>query len=72
MYVYIYNLNIFRYKEDITSEQKEALMAVLKRHTHPEISDEIRRELVHSKSRDVEDGGAMDEDTGLMMDLNLQ
>nr|CAG4651786.1 EOG090X058P [Triops cancriformis] len=43
-----------RYKEDISTEQKEALLELLKIHPHPQISAEVRRELVSSKSRDVE------------------
>ncbi|XP_077151418.1 bystin isoform X1 [Ranitomeya variabilis] len=43
-----------RYKEDMSSEQKEALLELLRIHSHPQISNEIRRELVNSKSRDVE------------------
>ncbi|NXN62242.1 BYST protein, partial [Rynchops niger] len=43
-----------RYKEDLSSEQKEALLELLKFHSHPQISPEIRRELVNSKTRDVE------------------
>uniref|UniRef100_A0A8D0AZ15 Bystin n=1 Tax=Salvator merianae TaxID=96440 RepID=A0A8D0AZ15_SALMN len=43
-----------RYKEDLSSEQKEAILELLKFHSHPQISPEIRRELVNSKSRDVE------------------
>ncbi|NXU47965.1 BYST protein, partial [Turnix velox] len=43
-----------RYKEDLSSEQKEALLELLKFHSHPQISLEIRRELVNSKTRDVE------------------
>lgn len=43
-----------RYKEDITSEQKEALLRLLKAHYHPQISSEVRRELCNSKSRDIE------------------
>ncbi|KAM8795947.1 bystin [Eudromia elegans] len=43
-----------RYKEDLSSEQKEALLELLKAHSHPQISPEIRRELMNSKSRDVE------------------
>eukprot|EP00062_Callorhinchus_milii_P014211 gi/632963310/ref/XP_007897808.1/ PREDICTED: bystin [Callorhinchus milii] len=49
-----------RYKEDLSSEQKEALMGLIKTHSHPPISGEIRRELVNSKSRDVEVGMAME------------
>nr|CAG4644240.1 EOG090X0BVA [Lepidurus arcticus] len=43
-----------RYKEDISSEQKEALLELLKKHPHPQIGAEVRRELVSSKSRDLE------------------
>ncbi|KAM9321509.1 bystin [Gastrophryne carolinensis] len=43
-----------RYKEDMSSEQKEALLELLRVHNHPQISNEIRRELANSKSRDVE------------------
>ncbi|KYO34237.1 bystin [Alligator mississippiensis] len=43
-----------RYKEDLSSEQKESLLELLKFHCHPQISPEIRRELVNSKTRDVE------------------
>ncbi|NXX96764.1 BYST protein, partial [Centropus bengalensis] len=43
-----------RYKEDLSSEQKEALLELLKFHSHPQISLEIRRELVNSRTRDVE------------------
>ncbi|MBN3271363.1 BYST protein, partial [Polyodon spathula] len=45
-----------RYKEDLSSEQKGALLELLKVHTHPSISAEIRRELVNSKCRDLEIG----------------
>ena len=44
-----------RYKEDISTEQKEALRGVLRKHRHHQITPEIRRELVESKCRDVED-----------------
>ncbi|PSN47734.1 Bystin [Blattella germanica] len=43
-----------RYKGDISSEQKEALLELLKHQTHPTITPEIRRELQHAKCRDVE------------------
>ncbi|KAM8976085.1 bystin [Pelodytes ibericus] len=48
-----------RYKEDMSSEQKESLLELLRIHTHPQISNEIRRELSNSKSRDVEGAGPM-------------
>ncbi|XP_069489144.1 bystin [Ambystoma mexicanum] len=43
-----------RYKEDLSSEQKEALLELLRTHTHPLVSSEVRRELVNSASRDTE------------------
>merc|ERR1712183_890915 len=43
-----------RYKEDIASEQKEALLELCKKHHHYKITAEVRRELMHSKSRDEE------------------
>jgi len=43
-----------RYKEDIASEQKEALLELCKKHHHFKITSEVRRELTHSKSRDEE------------------
>ncbi|KFV71696.1 Bystin, partial [Dryobates pubescens] len=43
-----------RYKEDLSSEQKEALLELLKFHSHPQISPQIRRELLGSKTRDLE------------------
>ncbi|KAL5013265.1 hypothetical protein ScPMuIL_007535 [Solemya velum] len=45
---------IQRYKEDISTEQKELLMELLRSHTHELITPETRRELVNSKCRDVE------------------
>ncbi|XP_078402418.1 bystin [Cetorhinus maximus] len=45
-----------RYKEDLSSEQKESLLELLRIHCHSQISPETRRELVNSKSRDVEVG----------------
>ncbi|XP_056462248.1 bystin [Gadus chalcogrammus] len=43
-----------RYKADLASEQKEAVLELLKVQTHPHISAEIRRELQNSESRDLE------------------
>lgn len=43
-----------RYKSDISSEQKEALLKLLKKQSHHTITPEIRRELQHAKCRDVE------------------
>jgi len=41
-----------RYKEYLGSEQKEALLAILRVHLHQQITQEIRRELMNSKCRD--------------------
>lgn len=43
-----------RYKEDLSSEQKESVLGLLKQHLHEKITPEIRRELQFSKCRDVE------------------
>lgn len=40
-----------RYKNDITDDQREALMAVARIHTHHAITPEIRRELLAGKPR---------------------
>ena len=42
-----------RYKEDLSVEQKEALMELIRSKTHHEITPEIRREIVNSKCRDL-------------------
>uniref|UniRef100_A0AAR2JWY3 Bystin n=1 Tax=Pygocentrus nattereri TaxID=42514 RepID=A0AAR2JWY3_PYGNA len=44
-----------RYKADLSSEQKEALLELLKIQNHPQISAEIRRELHNTEARDLED-----------------
>lgn len=43
-----------RYKNDISSEQKDALFALLRKQQHLKLTSEIRRELVASHCRDVE------------------
>lgn len=43
-----------RYKGDVSTEQREALLELLKHQSHPSITPEIRRELQHAKCRDVE------------------
>lgn len=52
------------YKEDISSEQKDALMELCQKHFHPRITPPVKRELANSKSRDKEDAipANMDED----------
>ena len=42
-----------RYKEDVSMEQKEALLELIRVRSHHEISPEIRREIVHSNCRDL-------------------
>ncbi|KAI4465508.1 bystin [Holotrichia oblita] len=43
-----------RYKADISSEQRDALLQLLKKQHHTTITPEIRRELQNAKCRDVE------------------
>jgi essential nuclear protein 1 len=45
---------VVRYKEDMASEQKEALLELLRKHKHPGITEDIRREIIYSRSRDKE------------------
>lgn len=52
-----------RYKQDLTPEQKEVLMELLKYKQHGAITPEIRRELLHAVSRD----DMMDGPPGMMM-----
>lgn len=42
-----------RYKEDISFDQKEALLELLRLKPHQDISGEVRREIVNSKCRDM-------------------
>lgn len=44
-----------RYKGDISTEQKEALLALLKVQSHHSITPEVRWELQHSQCRDAEE-----------------
>jgi len=41
-----------RYKDSVSSEQRDALLALLRIQRHPQITDEIRRELLSAKCRD--------------------
>lgn len=43
-----------RYKNDISTEQREVLMHLLRKQCHPKITQEIRRELQAAKCRDIE------------------
>ncbi|EDW05592.1 bystin [Drosophila mojavensis] len=53
-----------RYKNDISSEQKEALLQLLKKKSHPKITPDIRRELQAAQCRDVEMMETMNETAG--------
>lgn len=43
-----------RYKNDISTEQRDALMALLRKQSHPKMVADIRRELLAAKCRDAE------------------
>lgn len=43
-----------RYKADISTEQRDALLELLRKQSHPTITHEIRRELQAAKCRDAE------------------
>ena len=43
-----------RYKGHVSSEQRDALMDLIKHQGHYKITQEIRRELVNAKCRDLE------------------
>ena len=48
-----------RYASDLTPDQKDALLDIARAHPHPQISPEVRRELVNSVVRGearMEDG----------------
>lgn len=49
-----------RYKNDISSEQRDALFALLRKQQHMKLTPEIRRELAASRCRDVEMEEPMD------------
>jgi len=44
-------LYLFRYASDLTPDQKDALLDVIRASPHPQIGAEIRRELVNSVVR---------------------
>jgi len=58
-----------RYKSDISTEQKEALLELIKKKTHFEITNEVRRELSNARCRDID----VNEDANSQhsIDLNL-
>ncbi|CAH2068587.1 unnamed protein product, partial [Iphiclides podalirius] len=49
-----------RYKADISTEQRDALLELLRKQSHPTITPEIRRELQAAKCRDVEVNSAVE------------
>jgi essential nuclear protein 1 len=60
-----------RYKNDITEDQREALLDLLLSHGHDQIAPEIRRQLLAGRGRGVplEEGGpAFDGDDTMQMD----
>jgi essential nuclear protein 1 len=59
-----------RYKNDISSEQKEALMHLLRKKSHPKITPEIRRELQAGKPRDAEMGASLHCENNQEMDTS--
>ena len=44
-------INIYRYAADLTPDQKDALLDVVRANPHPQIGPEVRRELVNSVAR---------------------
>uniref|UniRef100_A0A7G3AD46 Putative cell adhesion complex protein bystin n=1 Tax=Lutzomyia longipalpis TaxID=7200 RepID=A0A7G3AD46_LUTLO len=60
-----------RYKNDISSEQKEVLLGLLRKQSHPKLTPEIRRELLAAKCRDIEVpiDQKMDEEYGKMDEI---
>lgn len=42
-----------RYKEDVSVEQKELLLELIRNQVHHEITPEVRREIINSKCRDL-------------------
>jgi len=58
-----------RYKNEITEDQREALLDLLLTHGHPKIGPEIRRELLAGRGRGVpipEPTGAFDGDDTML------
>lgn len=51
---------IQRYKSDISSEQKELLLELIKKQSHPTLTPEIRREILAAKCRDIEMSESME------------
>uniref|UniRef100_A0A914VFM0 Bystin n=1 Tax=Plectus sambesii TaxID=2011161 RepID=A0A914VFM0_9BILA len=51
-----------RYKTDVSSEQRQSLLELIKTHQHYQITPEIRRELQHAQSRDDENEANVPQD----------
>jgi len=49
-----------RYKQALTAQQKQQLKELMRKHAHPQITAEIRRELFSTKCRGEPDIGGMD------------
>ncbi|XP_065911672.1 bystin-like [Dysidea avara] len=43
------------YKEDMSPEQKECLLELMRKHEHHQISEEVRKQIIHSKSRGIDE-----------------
>ena len=52
-----------RYKDSVSLEQRDALLALLRVHRHAQITDEVRRELMNARCRDEprDEPAAMDQ-----------
>ncbi|XP_030378167.1 bystin [Scaptodrosophila lebanonensis] len=67
-----------RYKNDISSEQKDALLQLLKKQFHPKITADIRRELQAAVCRDIEmmetdaNGGVKAKDVTMFTDADVE
>jgi essential nuclear protein 1 len=60
-----------RYKNDITEDQREALLDLLLTHGHPAISPSVRKELLAGRGRGIplpQDGPSMDGDDTMVID----
>lgn len=55
-------LFVQRYKADINTPGRELLRALMKAHTHPQITPEIRRELFSVPARDASEPGPHHDD----------
>lgn len=58
-----------RYKNDISSEQKDALFSLLRKQQHPKMTPEIRRELQAARCRDAEAVEPMNDVGAISVDI---